>query len=195
MTDWTLIVLAGGGGVRLGGQDKARLLIDGRTLLDIALDGVPEGVPIIVAGPVTPTGRPVTFRQESPLAGGPVAGIAAACAGITSPFTVVLGVDMPWATTLIPVLLSLVVRTTAGVVLPITPDGRTQPLLSGWRTDSLRRALAHLDSERDASMSDLVEGATCSRWHLSAEQARLVDDIDTWDDLARAAALGRRPIG
>lgn len=195
MNTWTLIVLAGGGAARLGGQDKARLLIRGQTLLDIVLGGVPDAVPTIVAGPARPTARTVTFRPESPAGGGPVAGIAAACGAVTSPVTVIVGVDMPWATSLIPDLLRRVSEAPQGLVLPVTPDGRRQPLLSGWHTDSLRLALAGLHAERDASMRDLVEGAHVTRWDLSADQARLVDDIDTWDDLARAAATERDPFG
>ena len=82
---WSVIVLAGGAGQRLGGADKAGLLVDGTSALERLLGGLPAAMPVIVAGVERPTSRHVTFRQESPAGGGPVAGIAAARLGIDVP--------------------------------------------------------------------------------------------------------------
>ena len=77
-TDWSLIVLTGGSGTRLGGADKAQLRVGDRSLLAALLDEVPAGVPIVVAGPELAVSRDVRFSPENPAGGGPVAGIAAA---------------------------------------------------------------------------------------------------------------------
>ncbi|MEU4744233.1 NTP transferase domain-containing protein, partial [Actinosynnema sp. NPDC023658] len=48
---WAAVVLAGGRGSRLGGVDKASLVVDGRTLLDHVLDAVAAARQVIVVGP------------------------------------------------------------------------------------------------------------------------------------------------
>ena len=70
-----LVVLAGGRGERLGGADKAALLVDGRTLLERVLD-VDLGGRVVVVGD-TPVPDGVHRTLEDPPGGGPVAGIAA----------------------------------------------------------------------------------------------------------------------
>jgi molybdopterin-guanine dinucleotide biosynthesis protein A len=94
---WTALVLAGGLGSRLGNVDKAAIDIGGRSALDHLLAGLPELVPVVVAGPGRPTRRRVTFAQEWPIHGGPVAGIASGLEAVSTPVTVLLAVDMPWA--------------------------------------------------------------------------------------------------
>ena len=47
---WSVIVLAGGGGRRLGGVDKAAMGIRGRSALDTLLDAFPVDIPVVVAG-------------------------------------------------------------------------------------------------------------------------------------------------
>ena len=70
-----LVVLAGGRGERLGGADKAALLVDGRTLLERVLE-VDLGGRVVVVGD-TPVPDGVHRTLEDPPGGGPVAGIAA----------------------------------------------------------------------------------------------------------------------
>lgn len=70
------LVLSGGAGRRLGGADKASLMIDGRSLLDRALDAA-EGRPVVLIGPDAPVPDGVAITRESPEGGGPAAGIAA----------------------------------------------------------------------------------------------------------------------
>jgi len=70
------VILAGGGGRRLGGIDKPALRLGGRTLLQCALDAVP-GATAVVVGP----GRdlPASVRQvtEDPPGSGPAAALVA----------------------------------------------------------------------------------------------------------------------
>lgn len=69
-----VIVLAGGESRRFG-SDKLVAVLDGRTLLEHALDGIPAGTPIAVVGPERPLTRAVTFLREDPPGGGPAAGL------------------------------------------------------------------------------------------------------------------------
>ena len=69
-----VIVLAGGESRRFG-SDKLVALLDGRTLLEHALDGIPAGTPIAVIGPERRLPRAVIFLREDPPGGGPAAGL------------------------------------------------------------------------------------------------------------------------
>lgn len=69
-----VIVLAGGESRRFG-SDKLVAVLDGRTLLDHALDGIPAGAMVAVVGPERPLSRAVTFLREDPPGGGPAAGL------------------------------------------------------------------------------------------------------------------------
>lgn len=77
---WTAVVLAGGRGSRMGGVDKPRIEVDGRTLLARVIAGIPTDVPIVMVGPMhdDAIARKVRVVREEPVFGGPVAALAAA---------------------------------------------------------------------------------------------------------------------
>ena len=185
-TDWSLIVLTGGSGTRLGGADKAQLRVGDRSLLAALLDEVPAGVPIVVAGPELAVSRDVRFSPENPAGGGPVAGIAAAVDGVQTELVLVAAVDMPRANALLPELLVRLRATDGDAVIPVSSDGRPQVLLSGWRTSRLRAALGRLGDVRDRSVRELVACARTTPWLLSDEESSSTADIDTPADLERA---------
>ena len=68
------MLLAGGSSVRFG-ADKLDYDLDGASLLDRALSGVPAELPVLVVGPRRDVVRPVTFIREDPPGGGPGAGL------------------------------------------------------------------------------------------------------------------------
>ncbi|ANS79642.1 Molybdopterin-guanine dinucleotide biosynthesis protein MobA [Serinicoccus hydrothermalis] len=70
-----LVVLAGGRGSRLGGRDKAAIVVGGRTLLARIL-ATDLGGRVVVVGE-TPVPEGVRRTVEDPPGGGPVAGIGA----------------------------------------------------------------------------------------------------------------------
>lgn len=191
---WSAIVLTGGTGRRLGGRDKAAIDIAGMTLLDHLIEGLPADVPVVVAGPDRPTRRAVTFRGEDPPGSGPVAGIAAALAGVSTPFVAVLAVDIPWSAPVVGRLVADPALTddTDGLI-PTDADGRRQLLCSVWRTSALTAALDRLGDPRGRSVRDLVDGARVRELPLTLAEAALVADIDTPADLAREQRRGRRP--
>ena len=179
-------MLAGGRGSRLGHDDKAAITIGGTSALDHLLQALPEGVPVVVAGPEIPTRRPVTFRRESPLHGGPVAGIASALEAVSTPVTALLGVDMPWAGALLEHLIAEFASCDAAALVPVDGAGFRQPLCAVVRTEALRGALARLGDPRGRSLRQLISLLDVHERRLSEAETRWVDDIDTPQDLHRA---------
>ena len=99
--DFCAVVLAGGTAARMDGVDKAGLELDGRTLLDRALDSLVDATEVVVVGPgVVPTATAVRHVTEDPPRGGPVAGLLAGVDALQHrPRRLgVLAVDMPRVT-------------------------------------------------------------------------------------------------
>lgn len=186
---WTVLVLAGGRGSRLGHDDKAAITIGGTSALDHLLDALPEPVPVVVAGPECPTRRPVTFRREWPLHGGPVAGIASGLEVVSTPITALLGVDMPWAGALLADLIAEFASCDAAALVPVDRAGFRQPLCAVVRTEALRGALARLGDPRGRSLRELISLLDVHERRLSEAETRWVDDIDTPQDLHRARSM------
>lgn len=183
---WTALVLAGGRGSRLGHDDKAAITIGGTSALDHLLKALPERVPVVVAGPERPTQRPVTFRREWPLHGGPVAGIASGLEMVRTPITALLGVDMPWAGALLEHLIAEFASCDAAALVPVDGAGFRQPLCAVVRTEALRGALARLGDPSGSSLRELISLLDVHERPLSEAETRWVDDIDTPQDLRRA---------
>lgn len=178
------VVLAGGAGRRLGGADKSRLRVGGRTLLDHVLAACAAARSVVVVGDVVvPEG--IDRTVEDPPGSGPVAGLAAGLAALAAPpapWTLVLAVDQPGAAGVVPELLTLLPDVAADVdgVCPADGRGRVQWLLAAYRTASLRRALAELGDPRGRSVRDLVAPLMLQPLDLAGSHA---GDVDTWADL------------
>jgi molybdopterin-guanine dinucleotide biosynthesis protein A len=184
--EWTALVLAGGRGSRLGNVDKAAITIGGTSALDHLLVCLPELVPVVVAGPVCPTRRRVTFAREWPIHGGPVAGIASGLEAVGTPVTALLAVDMPWAGVLAQHLITEFASCDAGALVPVDGSGFRQPLCAVLRTDAVRAALRELGDPAGASLRDLMSLIDVQERPLHGAEMGWVDDIDTPDDLRRA---------
>ena len=123
---------------------------------------------------------------ESPLFGGPVAGIAAGHAALPSiPLTAILAVDAPDSPQMLPELRSA--RATAGADVAVASlDGHLQPLCAVWRTEALSQALSSVGSPRNQPAMRLLRQAAQVTEVPASAAAR---DIDTVDELrARRAA-------
>lgn len=180
---YAAIVLAGGGGTRLGGRDKAALRVHGQSLLDRALASIRSAAEVVVVGPPRPVRRsqPVRFTVEDPPGGGPLAGLGAGLAALTAghPTTVVLAVDMPGVSSLTIRALRRAADTAEGAVL-VDESGRRQ-LAVAVSTAALRRVLpagtaTHRAFWPTLAVLDLVE--------LPARGME-AEDIDTERDLRR----------
>lgn len=148
--DLAAVVLAGGAGRRLGGVDKARVEVRGRTLLQRTLVAVGEASPIVVVGPPRETDRPVRWTRESPAGGGPLAAIDAGLRAIPEcrgPVAV-LAVDHPCVTDEMVRRLLAAVRTEASTCGAVLDDGRMQWLLGVWQSAALRAVMPEQVSGR-----------------------------------------------
>lgn len=183
-----LLVLAGGRGDRLGGADKAALVVGGRSLLDRVLD-VDLGGRVVVVGD-TPVPEGVGRTLEDPPGGGPVAGIAAGLTALIGParrqtaWVAVCAVDQPHAAGVLARLRAELPGVGRGVdaLCPSDGTGRRQWLLAVYRRASLEAALRRLGAPRHASVRSLVADL---RWgEVEVDPGRL-GDIDTWEDLRR----------
>lgn len=194
------IVLAGGAGRRLGGVDKAELIVSGRTLLERAVDAVSFASRRILVGPARTGTLPadVLITREDPPGGGPVAAIEAGLRLVRKQLVVVLACDMPFVTS--EVVNDLVERLSLspatgqsaasaeqgaapsdadGVVL-VDRSGLRQPLCAAYRSNSLRRSVARLPSVRGAAVRSLINALTVAEVPAGAMTTL---DCDTWESV------------
>jgi len=177
MTDWGAIVLAGGSGRRLGGVDKAGVVLGGRTLLDRALAAVAGAAPVVVVGPERAADG-VVWTREDPPGGGPVAGLAAGLAVVTDvDFVAVLAVDQPGVTASTVDRLRAAVGDASGAVL--VDDGHLQWLAGVWRTSVLRAAMPA--EPEGASLRSVLRPLAPVEVPARPGEA---DDVDTPQDLS-----------
>lgn len=176
LPDFAAVVLTGGSGERLGGVDKAALVLDGRTLLDHALAATAGAAEVVVCGPSVAVPAGVRVVREHPPGSGPAAGLLAARDAVTRPWLVVWAVDMPRVGSRTVRRLLAAASRGDGAVLVDGDGGRHLCLaVSAARLDDVRppdasgfglfRLLADLDLVPVAAVGD---------------EAR---DVDTWADL------------
>lgn len=185
LSAFAAIILAGGQATRLGGADKASIEIDGRSLLDRALESVIDASEVVVVGHAVPTDRPVTFVLEDPRHGGPAAGLLTGrdCLLRRFPTLAVLAVDMPHLTASTFRRLHEAAVGHEGAAL-VGSDGRRQLayVLETGRLDAVRpdrEGQHNLSIKALLAPFDLAEVAQVGREAL---------DIDTWTDLRDAAS-------
>ncbi len=179
--------MAGGGSRRMG-ADKATLEIDGRSLLDTALDALEAAgaEPIVVVGGSTKRATPVAdeWPGEGPL-GGLIVGLDAVADAADA--AVVLACDLPRIDPgTVSELATRLGAEGADVAIPVV-DGRRQPLSAAYRTDTrdqLRRAF-------EAGERSLQKGlAVLEVTELSDLSPHAFADLDTPEDVS---ALRRQP--
>ena len=202
--DGVSVVLLSGGASRRLGRDKTRVHVGGARLLDRLLRAIPAEVPVVVAGPsADELPRPVLWTREDPPGAGPLAGIGAALALVSTPSVVVLAADMPFA---VPVALAALRHLEPGdagpvgglgprepalpgapvdAVIPVDADGRRQPLCAAYRSQALRTALAALVPLAGRPVRDVLLDLRVMEWHVPS--APLID-VDTQDSLDAARA-------
>ena len=182
------IVLAGGRGSRLGGLDKAELMVGGRTLLERVLDAVGDADRTVVVGAERDARRSVTWTLEEPPGGGPVAGIAAGLAHATSDYVAVVAVDLPFLERADLAALAEAADGHDGAIF-VDARGRDQPLAGVYLTARVRGALDGLPTHSGASVRALISELDLVR----LVNERVGHDCDTPEDVQRAErALERR---
>lgn len=180
------IVLAGGSASRLGGVDKAALVVGGRSLLERALHATSCAGRTVVVGPKRSTSRVVEWAREHPPGGGPVAGLAAGLTFVTSELVAVVAGDMPYLSPAHLERLVVAVEERDGAIV-VDATGRDQPLAGVYRTASLRDALDGF-AVQGGAMRDVVGRLDVVR--LRDDVAAL--DCDTPEDVERARRMAQR---
>lgn len=177
-------MLTGGGGVRLGGADKASIEVGGRTLLEHVLTALTDVPEVVVVGPEVPTSRPVTFALEDPPGGGPAAAVLAGLGRFarTPAAVVVLAVDMPLVTASTVARLLAASRGADGAVL-VDKAGRVQYLCAAYSVAALERRSREVDEDgaHGLAMRRLVDDLHLVPVPATGREAR---DLDSWEDLA-----------
>ena len=192
LRDVDVVIIAGGEGSRLGGISKPELEVGGMSLLDRTLAAVDAARAMVIVG--GPRRDGVAWTVEEPPGGGPAAAVAAgidwlAVGGTGSSvypgpskqtpshpalWTLVLAVDTPLAAHAIGPL----VRVAAGDgAWMVDSEGREQPLLAIYRTESL--AVRTGGTQEGKSMRSLVKGLAMIRVADVQGHSR---DVDTWED-------------
>ncbi|MFP7834968.1 molybdenum cofactor guanylyltransferase [Marisediminicola sp. LYQ134] len=190
------IVLAGGRSSRLDGTAKSGLVVDGRTLLDLAVDACSGARAVAVVGDAADLplearlSDRVLITREEPEFGGPAAGIAAGAALLTvlgsepSALTLVVACDLVHASDAVERVLDAAraAGSTDGVIA-VDSTGRRQWLLAAYSTEKLAAAVeAHGPDLTGASVHGMLGDLELTEVALTDGVA---DDVDTWDDAER----------
>ncbi|MEV4131035.1 NTP transferase domain-containing protein [Dactylosporangium sp. NPDC049742] len=204
------MILAGGGGTRLGGQDKPMLPVAGVPMLDRVLAAVEGAALRIVVGPPR-EGLPAGVRtvREEPPGAGPAAATAAALGLVPraaaeeqaeakeqaeaeeGPALVGLfAADLPYLTAEgVGVLVAAVGSHADGAVF-VDGRGKRQLLCGVWRAGALRDAVERLGAPEGRSMRAVLDGLDVVEVEWTGSGPAPYFDCDTEEDLRRADRTG-----
>lgn len=184
------LILAGGRGRRLGGQDKPGLDVDGVSLIERVARAVARAERLVVVGPRRPELPRALVTCEQPPGAGPAAAVVAGLSLVQAELVVVLASDLPFLTEpdVFALLHALVSNSPAAAVdgaMFADEQGRKQLLAGAWRTEALRRAASRLSSTEGTSMRRLLDPLVVATVVVEREPAPWWD-CDTYEDLATA---------
>ena len=184
--DCTALILAGGDSRRMG-QDKAALLLDGKTLLESVAATMQQVFPKVVVSVRQLRGE-VALPQvcDAQADGGPLAGLVAGLAQVDTPWVFTVACDMPFIQPSVIEQLAML-RDGHQAVVSIA-GGFPQPLAAFYATSSLpvmRTSLASGNKSLRGMLQNLdvryVDAA-----ELQVSDPRSFFDLDTPQDYAAA---------
>jgi len=171
------LILAGGSGRRLGGVDKAAVVVGELSMLDRVLLACTGAAQRVVVGPSHPTSLPVAWTREDPPGRGPVPAAEAGLALVTADLVLLLAVDLPFFTAECAEL--LISRAPAVIVA----EGRPQWLCGAWPSAELLQAVRAAGGEQRLGV---VLGSLAPAQVTWQGSGRPWEDCDTEQDLLRA---------
>jgi len=185
----TAIILAGGDSQRMG-SDKARLLLDGQSLLQRVTATMQQVFPRVVLSVRQP--RPeidLPQIRDHPSCAGPLAGLASGLAAADTAWVFAVGCDMPF---IVPEVIELLWRRRddCQAVVPVV-QGYPQPLAAFYARTSLGAMRNLLESEGNKSLQAVLKRLDVC--YVEESQLQSVDpclrsflDLDTPQDMAAA---------
>jgi molybdopterin-guanine dinucleotide biosynthesis protein A len=186
------VVLAGGRSSRFG-RDKLAEPIDGRPLLERAIDAVRRLATdvVVVAAPDAELTVPDEARVVHDAVGfdGPLAGLAVGLAAAREEVVLVVGGDMPTLVAAVLQSMASELADPAIAVVVLAQDGRPRPLPMVVRRDTaLQAARSSLDGG-DRRLRALIEALATrvipeDAWRRLDPEGATLRDIDTPADLA-----------
>ena len=189
--DVTAIVLAGGRSSRFG-RDKLAEPIDGRPLLDHAIQAVrPVASRILVvvapgAAPALPTGT--TLVHDPTPFEGPLAGLLAGLREADDPVVLAVGGDTPDLVVAVVESMLEALDSAGADAVVLEHDGRARPLPMVLRREPAAAAAAGLYAQGERRLRALTEVLATSvipegAWQALDPEALTLRDIDTPADL------------
>jgi len=187
--DCTAIILAGGNSQRMG-SDKARLLLDGQTLLQrvtVVMQQVFPKVMLSVRQPRPEIDLPQI--RDDPSCAGPLAGLVSGLAAADTAWVFAVGCDMPF---IMPEVIKLMWqrRDDCQAVVPVV-QGHPQPLAAFYAHTSLGVMRTILESDGKKSLQAVLKRLEVR--YVEESQLQSVDpclrsflDLDTPQDVAAA---------
>ena len=188
--DITAVILAGGGGTRLGGVDKAQLRWQGRPFIEHSVERLrPQAARVIVNSE-----RADGYRQFGlqvvgdawPERRGPLAGVLAALEASTTPFTLIVPCDCPQLSPQLAQRLQQALLAENADLAYATVAGDNHYLFALLRTEL-----------RDALRTHLAEpgSGAVRRWYagLRCAHARFDDQPDCFINVNEPNDLDRLP--
>jgi molybdopterin-guanine dinucleotide biosynthesis protein A len=183
--DVTALVLAGGRATRMGGVDKRALVVEGRTIFERQCEVLaPRVAEIVVSLAPGAAAVPGQRTVTDAIAGvGPLAGIAAGLAAVTTPWLFVVAGDMPY------ISVALVERMLAAVrddvdAVGVRVAGLPEPLLCVLRVAAARPAVERrLAAQRYKASGLLTDEGLRVAW-LDESDDRIVINLNAPEDLA-----------
>lgn len=182
--DCTALVLAGGDSRRMG-QDKAALVLDGKSLLEHVTATMLQVFPKVIVSVRQPR-EGVTLPQvcDEVAASGPLAGLVAGLAQADTPWVFVLACDMPFVSVAVVQCLAQH-RDGHDAVVPLV-GGHPQPLAAFYSRnalDAMRMSLAGEDRSLRGMLKRLnVDYVSQAELRACDPQLRSFFDLDTPQD-------------
>lgn len=186
--DCTALILAGGDSRRMG-QDKAALVLDGKTLLESVTATMQQAFSkVIVSVRQLRAGVGVPQVQDEQAAAGPLAGLIAGLAQADTPWVFAVACDMPFVTQAV---VSRLASCRGGfqAVVPMV-DGYPQPLAAFYAQSALAVMRANM-AGGDKSLRGMLQKLQVR--YVSEAELRDCDpllrsffDLDTPQDFAAA---------
>jgi molybdopterin-guanine dinucleotide biosynthesis protein A len=186
--DCTALILAGGDSQRMG-QDKAALVLNGKTLLECVITTMQSIFPaVVVSVRQAREGLNVSQVCDGQVASGPLAGLIAGLERVETPWVFAVACDMPFVTQ---VVVARLAEFRAGyqAVVPMI-GGYPQPLAAFYATsalDAMRASLATGDKSLRGMLQKLeVLYVSEAQLRECDPQLRSFFDLDTPQDFLAA---------